>query len=285
MKNTLLFLFFFFIGISAIAQDDIKSFVQHKATPKEGLKTFYQNFVQEFVSPDLPKNINEVTIRLKFVVEKDGSFSNIQILDDKQGVGNEAVRVLKLMPEWNPAQHQGNVVRSSFTLPIKIRVRDAKKESEELVYTTEDSIKAFMNSLEANSVETNYFEFRCDCALVRSTINDELQTEEFMLQSRDESAYYNIVFRKVTPEQGNEELRAIENDAMNQNAKVQTVLFNHQKATEIAFSMPDGDYINHYRTIFQIKNDYLMAVTIVSYKEQIADLLMQHFKQSYKLKI
>ena len=121
--------------------------------------------------------------------------------------------------------------------------------------------------------------------MVRSTINDDLQTEEFMLQARDESAYYNIVIRKVSAEQADAELRAIETDAMNQNAKIDSIIFDKQKATEISFSMPDGGYVNHYKTIFQIKNDYLIAISIVSYKKQISDLLLEHFKKTFKSKI
>lgn len=286
MKQIIFLIFFVFISISsAFAQDEVKSFVQQKATPKEGLAEFYQNFAQEFVAPTLAPDIHEVSVRLKFVVEKDGSFSDILILDDKEGVGEEAVRVLKSMPSWNPAQHEGNVVRSSFTLPIKIKVRDPQKESEELLYTTESEIKSFVNSLNDNFIETKYFDFNCDCGMVRSTINDDLQTEEFMLQARDESAYYNIVIRKVSAEQADAELRAIETDAMNQNAKIDSIIFDKQKATEISFSMPDGGYVNHYKTIFQIKNDYLIAISIVSYKKQISDLLIEHFKKTFKSKI
>ena len=65
-----------------------------------------------------------MVVKLKFVVEKDGSFTDIKVVEDKHGLGNEAVRVLKSMPKWKPAQHNGKTVRSQFTLPIKVRVNN-----------------------------------------------------------------------------------------------------------------------------------------------------------------
>ena len=56
----------------------------------------------------------------RFVVEKDGSLSNITVVrsldnsDDK-----EAVRIIKKMPKWIPGKLNGKVVRVYYTLPIK----------------------------------------------------------------------------------------------------------------------------------------------------------------------
>jgi protein TonB len=60
------------------------------------------------------------TVYLKFVVEKDGRISNVQVL---RGIGggcdDEAVRVLKAMPRWKPAKQRGRPVRVWFNMPIK----------------------------------------------------------------------------------------------------------------------------------------------------------------------
>src|SRR5690606_33226003 len=115
-------------SFSVVAQDDIQAFVQQKAHPKEGIKTFMQNFIEEFNVPDIPKEVEQLRMRLKFVVEKDGSFSDIQVIDDKFGVGEEAIRALKAMPVWVPAIHNQKNVRSAFTLPITINVNDPQKD-------------------------------------------------------------------------------------------------------------------------------------------------------------
>lgn len=106
------------------AENAIITLVQVKAQPNEGFQKFYDNFSRKFSPGIINTKVNEVTVRLRFVVEKDGSFSDIKVIDDKQGLGKEAVRVLKSMPQWQPAQHNGMTVRSMFTLPIKIRVNN-----------------------------------------------------------------------------------------------------------------------------------------------------------------
>lgn len=56
---------------------------------------------------------------LSFVVEKDGTITDIKILRDiGSGCGAEAVRVVKMMPKWKPGMMQGKPVRVQFALPI-----------------------------------------------------------------------------------------------------------------------------------------------------------------------
>lgn len=98
--------------------------VQQKAAPNEGFQKFYDRFSRKFSAKTLDANVNEIVVKLRFVVEKDGSFTDIQVLDDKLGLGEEAKRVLQSMPHWKPAAHNGRTVRSMFTLPIKIRINN-----------------------------------------------------------------------------------------------------------------------------------------------------------------
>lgn len=61
---------------------------------------------------------------LNFVVEKDGSISNVVVL---RGIGGgcdeEAVRVVQEMPKWNPGLQNGKAVRVSFNLPVRFGLR------------------------------------------------------------------------------------------------------------------------------------------------------------------
>lgn len=58
-------------------------------------------------------------VYVAFVIEKDGTISNITILRDVgHGTGEEAKRVLKNMPRWNPAKKGGKIVRSMYSMPI-----------------------------------------------------------------------------------------------------------------------------------------------------------------------
>ena len=98
----------------------ILKIVQTKASPVEGYPKFYDRFIQKFSAQDINSQ-TEVIVKLRFIVEKDGTFTNIEVIDDQLGFGEEAKRVLKTMPKWKPAEHNGKTVRSLFTLPIKIK--------------------------------------------------------------------------------------------------------------------------------------------------------------------
>lgn len=111
-------------GESLEKTNAIVRLVQKKAEPNEGFQKFYDGFARKFSAHNINSNVSEVVVKLRFVVEKDGSFTDVQILDDKLGFGEEAKRVLRTMPKWKPAEHNGKTVRSMFTLPIKIKVNN-----------------------------------------------------------------------------------------------------------------------------------------------------------------
>ena len=59
-----------------------------------------------------------------FVVEKDGSISNVKVL---RGIGGgcdeEAVRVVQSLPKFKPGKQRGNPVRVAYTLPIVFKLQ------------------------------------------------------------------------------------------------------------------------------------------------------------------
>ena len=61
---------------------------------------------------------------MSFVVEKDGSLTDIKVLRDLGlGTGEEAVRVLKNSPHWKPGIQNGRPVRVAYTLPIALALQ------------------------------------------------------------------------------------------------------------------------------------------------------------------
>ena len=56
------------------------------------------------------------------MVEKDGSLSELTILRDiGYGTGEEALRVLKLSPNWIPGKVNNIPVKTLYSLPITIQ--------------------------------------------------------------------------------------------------------------------------------------------------------------------
>lgn len=289
MKKILLLLLLLIQNFSVFAQDEVKSFVQQKAAPKEGLQTFMKEFVNKFDyknADKIPNDVTEIKLRVKFVVEKDGSFNDITLVDDTYNFKNEVIRILNEMPVWNPAMHEGKNVRSSFTLPITIRITPSAVTSpDEIVLKTPEEINTFNALLKSNKIDTDFFDLTCDCTLVRSSKNDELKAEEFYMTSQDQKASYNVAFRKLTSQQFKDEIATIQSDAVKQNSVVKKVLFNGIDATELHVNIPNGDYVNVYRMLFFYHNEHIIAVSVVSYKTQLADLLFEHLKENFKLKI
>ena len=58
-----------------------------------------------------------------FIVEPDGSISNVKV---QRGIGSgcdeEAVRVIKSMPKWEPGKQRGQAVHVSYQIPINFRL-------------------------------------------------------------------------------------------------------------------------------------------------------------------
>ena len=62
-------------------------------------------------------------VTVSFVVERDGSIVDVQVLrSPNEHLSEEAVRVVKLMPKWEPAKQGNRAVRSRFNLPITFRL-------------------------------------------------------------------------------------------------------------------------------------------------------------------
>ncbi|MND91793.1 Gram-negative bacterial tonB protein [compost metagenome] len=56
-----------------------------------------------------------------FIIEKDGSLSDIKILRDLgYETGSEAIRVIKLFPKWSPGKQNNKIVRVLYSIPMTI---------------------------------------------------------------------------------------------------------------------------------------------------------------------
>lgn len=89
-----------------------------------GIQAFYKYVNDKFKIPDVDQDLS-VRIYMSFVVEKDGSMTNIKVLRDPgYGMGREAERVLKSMKQkWSPGVQNGKPVRASYNLPIVINIK------------------------------------------------------------------------------------------------------------------------------------------------------------------
>ena len=82
-------------------------------------------FIQSnMVYPDSARVLNEQgVVYVQFIINTDGSISDATVI---RGAGRfidaEAIRLIKLMPNWIPGTQNGKAVRVRYTLPINFRL-------------------------------------------------------------------------------------------------------------------------------------------------------------------
>ncbi len=87
----------------------------------QGMNTFISNNVQYPIKAREQRLQGKVVLR--FIVEKDGSINNITIIEKVHPLlDEEAIRVVKLMPNWKPGEQNENKVRVAITLPITFKL-------------------------------------------------------------------------------------------------------------------------------------------------------------------
>ncbi len=104
--------------------DQIFTIVEDQAEPKDGFVGFY-NYVNSTITyPAAAKRMGvQGKVFVEFVVSKTGELTDIRTV---KGIGagcdEEAERVIKNSPAWNPAKQRGKTVRQRMVLPITFKL-------------------------------------------------------------------------------------------------------------------------------------------------------------------
>lgn len=89
---------------------------------KGGINAFREKVAQNFDTESVDKT-GMVSGVITFVVEKDGSISNLKVTGSSSEFNSEAERTVKaIKTKWTPAQLKGKAVRSSFRMPISMKI-------------------------------------------------------------------------------------------------------------------------------------------------------------------
>lgn len=111
-------------GGQAVVEEDNQIYntagIEVKPDFPGGMDKFYSFVGKNYRTPEEEGLKGKVYVT--FVVEKDGSLTDIKVLRDiGYGTGAEAVRVLKKCPKWSPGVQNGKPVRVLYSLPITIQ--------------------------------------------------------------------------------------------------------------------------------------------------------------------
>lgn len=115
-------------GKSFDLKGNVHEFQQAATEPKfdGGVDAFNGFLVKHIRYPKIAKK-NDVQgkVFLSFIIERDGRVVDIKVI---RGIGSgcdeEAVRVLKLMPNWTPGYQFGVPVRVQYSLPISFSLKN-----------------------------------------------------------------------------------------------------------------------------------------------------------------
>jgi len=104
--------------------EEIFTFVEEYPEFPGGDKALREYILNNIKYPEVARTSGITgTVYVQFVVEKDGSISDVKVV---RGIGGgcdeEAVRVVKSMPRWKPGKQKGQPVRVYFTLPIEFKL-------------------------------------------------------------------------------------------------------------------------------------------------------------------
>lgn len=90
-------------------------------TPEYGFEKFYAYFHNNYIDAAKTED-HEGRVFISFVVEKDGSLSNFEVVRNTFNANEEEViRVLKTGPKWIPGKANNQIVRSTYNLPITFK--------------------------------------------------------------------------------------------------------------------------------------------------------------------
>jgi TonB family protein len=93
------------------------------------------------------KSKTEGKVLVKFIVEKDGSLSNIvAVRSPSESMKTEAMRVLAASPKWVPGVQNGHAVRVAYTVPIQFTIPGP---SDGKIYSTVSKQPQFPGGIEA----------------------------------------------------------------------------------------------------------------------------------------
>ncbi len=105
------------------AEDKIFDVVEQQPTFKEGdVRAWLARNLQ--YPPVAAENGISGRVVVGFVVERDGSISNVQVLRGVDpSLDKEAIRVVKAMPKWNPGMQNGSPVRVKYNVPVTFKLQ------------------------------------------------------------------------------------------------------------------------------------------------------------------
>lgn len=132
MKRILFFVMVLMVNMVSVGQDVRKdkdarteqdgaifTIVEQMPEFPGGMEALYQFLAANIKYPGTKDVCVVGKVIVSFVIEKDGTVSDAKVVRKLHpAFDEEALRVVKLMPKWEPGRQDGKPVRVQFNLPI-----------------------------------------------------------------------------------------------------------------------------------------------------------------------
>ncbi|MFT6940461.1 MAG: protein TonB, partial [Cyclobacteriaceae bacterium] len=101
--------------------EEVFTIVENWPAPTGGMAAFYSFVGENIEYPSMARRLNvQGIVFCQFVVEKNGVITDVKVI---RGIGagcdEEAVKVLRAAPAWEPGKQRGRPVRVLMTVPIR----------------------------------------------------------------------------------------------------------------------------------------------------------------------
>ena len=108
-------------------KEKIYQFAEKMPEYKGGMDAMFEFIQSNLKYPKYEKDKGiQGNVYVRFVVEKDGSLTQPMILRSVEGAKNfdsEVIRIIEMMPTWNPGENNGKAVPVYMTLPFQFKVK------------------------------------------------------------------------------------------------------------------------------------------------------------------
>ena len=116
------------LDVATSKEDTVYQIVEQMPQYTGGEEAMMKYVAENIKYPQEAKDKNiSGRVFIGFVIEKDGSVSNVKVV---RGIGGgcdeEAVRVIKEMPKWKPGMQKGKPVRVNYMMPIFFKLDDGQ---------------------------------------------------------------------------------------------------------------------------------------------------------------
>jgi|GEM_PF-4471824 len=117
---------FLFFAVDPLQSSDEKIFSTVDTMPEYvgGHQALIEQVRETMQYPeDARRSKTEGTVFVRFIVEKDGTVSQIELARGfHEDCNEEAMRVVRTLKAWKPGKHQGRPVRVALVLPLKFKL-------------------------------------------------------------------------------------------------------------------------------------------------------------------